>query len=116
MSIRLDLLKKVKEITASGLPFMEGKEKSSLVEGALYKITNVGYLVAEDNKEFVVIADEDNFYFGGSVVTDAFKKLEAALTEEEFQEILQEGIEIKISKKMSKAKRGYTAVEFFPGE
>jgi hypothetical protein len=65
--IRTDLLKKVKDITASGLPFMEGKEKSALVEGALYKITNVGYLISDENKEFVVLADEDNFYFGGSV-------------------------------------------------
>jgi hypothetical protein len=112
--IRTDLLKKVKDITASGLPFMEGKEKSALVEGALYKITNVGYLISDENKEFVVLADEDNFYFGGSVVTDAFKKLEATVTEDELAELLSEGIEIKISKKMSKAKRSYTTVEFFP--
>lgn len=114
--MKIELLAKVREITASGLPFMEGREKAELVEGALYLITNYGYLVSETGNEYVVLGDEDNFYYGGQVVTDAFKKLEKALTEEELKEVIEEGIEIKVSKKISKTKRKYTTCEFFPKE
>lgn len=120
--LRIDLLNKVKEITSSGLPFMEGKEKSEMVENKLYVIKHFGYLEGADEKtgelkEFVVLADESNFYFGGSVVTDSFKKLEKALDEKEINEILESGLEMKISKKTSKAnRRKYTSCEFFPDE
>lgn len=112
--INLDVLKsKVKEITASGLPFMEGKEKIELEDGMLFVVKNYGYLESEDG-DFVVIADETSFAFGGSVVTDAFKKLDAAIDGTEIEELLKDGIEIEISKKTSKNKRSYTTCEFFP--
>ena len=41
---KIELLKKVKEITASGLPFMEGKDKVRLTDGMLYVVKNYGYL------------------------------------------------------------------------
>ena len=112
--INLDVLKsKVKEITASGLPFMEGKIKIELEDGMLFTVKNYGYLESEDG-DFVVIADDTSFAFGGSVVTDAFKKLDVAIDGTEIEELLKDGIEIEISKKTSKNKRAYTTCEFFP--
>lgn len=111
---KLDLIRKAKEITMSGLPFMEGKEKTELGNGQLYCVKEYGYLKSEDG-DFVVVADEKTFAFGGSVLTDNFRKLEDQLTESEISELLADGIEILITKKKSKVnKREYTACEFFP--
>lgn len=113
---KLELIKKAKEITASGLPFMEGKEKIELGDGLLYVVKEYGYLKNEDG-DFVVIADETTFAFGGSVITDNFRKLEAQLKETEISQLLADGIEILIKKKQSpKSKRNYTVCEFFPQE
>jgi hypothetical protein len=112
---KLDLIKKAQEITASGLPFMEGKQKVELEDGSLYVVKNYGYLESEDGN-FVVVADDTTFAFGGSVVTDAFKKLDASLDGSEIEELLKDGIEIGIKKKKSKNKRDYTTCEFFPKE
>lgn len=110
-----ELIKKAQEITASGLPFMEGKDKVELEDGGLYIVKNYGYLESEDG-DFVVLSDETTFAFGGSVITDNFKKLDASLDGTEIEELLKEGIEIAIKKKISKGKRSYTVCEFFPKE
>jgi predicted Mrr-cat superfamily restriction endonuclease len=110
---KLDLIKKMKEITASGLPFMEGKEKVELDEGLLYVVKDYGYLESEDG-EFVVIADDTTFAFGGSVITETFKKLDESMSKEDIAELLAYGIEMLIKKKKSKNKRDYTVCEFFP--
>lgn len=112
----LDLIKLAKEITASGLPFMEGKEKGELKEGETYKVKEYGYLECSDNGKFVVIADDTHFYFGGSIVTDNFVKLDGALNDGEIKELLAEGIEIKVAKRKSKGGRTYTTCEFFPND
>ena len=112
---KLELIKKAQEITASGLPFMEGKEKVELEDGSLYVVKNYGYLESEDG-EFVVLADDTTFAFGGSVITDTFKKLDATLDGTEIAELLADGIEIGIKKKKSKNKRDYTTCELFPQE
>jgi hypothetical protein len=119
MSKNLDLIKLAREITASGLPFMEGKEKGELKEGETYKVKEYGYLESSENgetKQFVVIADDKHFYFGGSIVTDNFKKLDGALNDGEIKELLTEGIEIKVAKRKSKGGRTYTTCEFFPND
>lgn len=105
---------KANEITASGLPFMEGKEKIELMDGSLYVVKQYGYLESTDG-DFVVVADDTTFAFGGSVITENFKKLDEQFTSEEITELLKEGIEMEITKKKSKTnKRDYTVCEFFP--
>lgn len=108
-----DLIQQAKEVTASGLPFMEGKEKIELKDGSTFKVKNYGYLNSEDG-DFVVIADDNYFAFGGSVVTDSFKKLDDSMSGDSIAQLLDHGIEIKIIKKKSKNKREYTTCEFFP--
>jgi hypothetical protein len=114
MSINLkDIISKAKEITASGLPLMEGKEKTDLADGEIFVVKEYGFLEG-DNGDFVVIADDSNFAYGGSIVTEAFKSLDENLTVEEIEQLLIEGIPMKVSKKKSKNGRKYTACEFFP--
>jgi hypothetical protein len=113
--LNLDLLSKVREITASGLPFMDGKEKLELANGSTFIVRHFGFLEG-DNGDFVVIADDNYYAFGGSIVTEAFKKLEGALSEQEIEQLLNAGLPVKIAKKKSKGGRQYTSCEFFPKE
>jgi len=109
----MDLKSKIKEITASGLPLMEGKEKTDFADGDIYTVKEYGYLEG-DNGEFVVVAGDKTFAYGGAVVTEAFKNLDNQLTPDEINDILSEGITMKLSKKKSKNGRKYTSCEFFP--
>lgn len=109
------LINKAREITATGLPFMEGKEKVELSDNEVFTVKQYGYLKSEDG-DFVVIADDKTFAFGGSILTDAFNQLDSKLQDSERNELLLNGIPLKISKKKSKNGRNYTACEFFPKE
>lgn len=109
-----DIISQVKEITASGLPFMDGKEKVALEDGDLYTVKNYGYLTSADG-DFVVVADDTTYAFGGSIVTEAFTKLDAKIDGTQIAELLKDGIPMKISKRKSESsKRNYTVCEFFP--
>ena len=114
-----DLIKKVSEITESGLPFMEGKEKLSVEGDILGKVLTVddyGYLNGEEG-EYVVISLREyphNFIYGSSVVTQAFKKLDSQLNEEEKAMLLEQGLTFKLTKLISANKRKYTKITFFP--
>lgn len=112
---KMDLIKKAQELTASGLPFMDGKDKVSLEDGMIYVVKNYGYLESEDG-EFVVVADDTTYAFGGSLITESFKKLDEHLDGTDIEELLKDGIEIGIKKKKSKNKRDYAVCEFFPKE
>ena len=120
------LIKQAQEITASGLPFMEGKEKLE-VEGAILNsiltVAEYGYMEGineqtGDKEDYVVIALKEypkNFIYGSSVVTQAFKTLEAKFDEDSLQTLLDFGITFRLSKQISKTtKRKYTKIEFFP--
>ena len=113
-----ELIAKIKEVTYNGLPFMEGKEKGELTMGKVYTITNYGYLTGDDGDFICFITKEEpqEFYFGGSILTDSFNKLENTFSEDEMATLLNTGIEVVFTKKKSKNKREYTACEFFPSE
>lgn len=112
------IIAKAKEITQSGLPFMEGREKGEMdrLVGEVYTIKEYGYLEGEDGEFVVFLVEEDkeNFYFGGSVITDNMKKLDDVLKEDEIAELLETGITILCEKKKSKNKRDYVKCTFFP--
>lgn len=118
--MNIDLLKVLaKEITASGLPFMEGKEaiedKGVILNNTL-TVDDYGFLEGEDG-EYVVIAIKEypqNFIFGGSIVTEAFKKLESKVSEEGIKELIDYGLTFKLEESISKNKRKYTKITFFP--
>ena len=118
------LIKQAQEITTSGLPFMTGKEKIE-VEGALLdsKLTvdEYGFLerTNEDGlkEEYVVVTCKEypqHFFYGSSVVTQAFKMLESKFDGDNLHAILEYGLTFKLTKQISKNKRKYTKIEFFP--
>lgn len=122
MSINVKALKqRVQELTVNTLPFMEGKELMEL-KGDLFNhiltVDDYGYLEGE-NGEFIVITTKEypsHFFFGSSVITEAFKKLDNEFTADELKAILddEEGLTFKVEEKVSKNKRKYKNITFFP--
>ena len=93
--------KAMKMNSGNGIEFMANKNKGDFIKG--------------ENGEYVVfVIDEisDEFFFGGSVLTEDMKKF----TEEEKAEIIENGLPVKFTQRKSKNKRPYTAVEFYPEE
>lgn len=112
------LIVKAKEVTSHGLPFMQGKEKEEINMGMIYNINEYGFLQGETGDDFVVFTTKeytDKFFYGGSVVTQKIKDLEANLNANEIAQLLEHGIEIIFVQKVSKNKKKYTTCEFFPG-
>lgn len=113
------LINEVTQITASGLPFMEGKEKLEVKGNILNNILTVddyGFLEGEEG-EYVVIALKEypnNFIYGSSVVTQAFKTFDEKFNEEEKTFLLEKGLTFKLSEMLSKNKRKYIKIVFFP--
>lgn len=115
-----ELIAKAKEITLSGLPFMEGRNKGEMdnLIDKIVTITDYGFM-NDDGKEYACfICDEypDFFFFGGGVLTDSLQKLDDVLTDNEVAELLQNGIPTYFEKKKSKNKREYTKCTFFPNQ
>jgi hypothetical protein len=113
------LMSEVSSITASGLPFMEGREKLEVKGDVLNNVLTVedyGYLEGDEGEYVVITLSEypENFIYGSSVVTQAFKKLDEKFDEETRLEILKHGLTFKLSEKVSKSKRKYTCITFFP--
>ena len=113
------LVDEVSQITASGLPFMEGKEKLEVKGDVLNNTLTVddyGFLEGEEG-EYVVIALKEypqHFIYGSSVVTQAFKTLDEKFNEEQKAFLLNKGLTFKLSEMLSKNKRKYTKIVFFP--
>lgn len=114
-----NLINEVSQITASGLPFMEGKEKIEVKGDILNKVLTVdeyGYLEGEEG-EYIVIALKEypnHFIYGSSVVTQAFKTLDEKFNDEQKAFLLEKGLTFKLNEMMSKNKRKYTKIIFFP--
>ena len=114
-----DLIKQAQEVTMSGLPFMDGKEKLEVTGEVLNNTLTVddyGYLEGDDG-EYVVISLKEypnHFIYGGSVVTDAFKKLESKVGAESMAQLIQYGLTFRLSELVSKNKRKYVRISFFP--
>lgn len=120
-----NILAKVKEVTASGLPFMEGREKGDLDKliGETITITDYGFMeqidkdgVVKEYVAFILKEDDENFFFGGQVLTDSMKKIEDSLTDKEIEKLLENGIPVALGKKKSKNNREYTTCNFFPNQ
>lgn len=100
----------------NSLPFMEGRKKGEMqrIVGTTVTITDYGFLQDENEKEyicFVVKEDPENFYFGGAVLTDNMKELD---TDGYKEEITFNGLPVFFDKKMSKNKKEYVTVTFYP--
>lgn len=110
LSIRERMLKEMN----NELEFMNGREKGDQSLNTETTIIDYGYLNAEDGEFICYLTKESDseFFFGGSVLTEKFKKLEMMFTEEEIQEALKDGIEVIFEQKKSKNRRNYIDVKF----
>ena len=106
--------KAMKMNSGNGIEFMANKNKGEMMElyDRVCTIRNYDFIKGEDGEYVVFVIDEinDEFFFGGSVLTDDMKKF----TEEEKQEVIENGLPVKFTQIKSKNKRPYTAVEFYP--
>ena len=114
-----ELIKQAQEVTKSGLPFMDGREKLEITGEVLNNILTVddyGYLDGDDGNYVVISLKEypKHFIYGGSVVTDAFKKLEEKIGAENMAQLIQHGLTFRLSELISKNKRKYVRISFFP--
>ena len=113
MSNIAEILKKVKTELSSGLPFMEGREKGSLVHDMEFTISEFGFLTDNERNEeyvsFLLKEDTEHFYFGGGVVTEKLKQIKNVLSDEELKTLKLEGLKVRFELKKSKDKnREYT--------
>lgn len=107
----MSLKEKVKSFKKEGIAFMQGKEKGELTElfDRVVTVRNYDFIHGDDGEYLVFIIDEDenNFYFGGSVLTSNFKEFD----KDDKKEIIENGLKIKLQNKKGK-KHNYTSVEY----
>lgn len=111
----MDLRERVK-LLANTLPCMENREKGNIdtLTGSTVTIRDYGFLKDEHDKDYVAFVVDENskeFFFGGQVLTGQLQELDA----ENYKPTIQkDGLPVLLGKKMSKAKREYTTVTFYP--
>jgi len=100
-----------------GVDFMEGREKGDLSKlfDTNVVIDNIGSITdkesGKDYAVFTVKGNKNQFFFGGSVITDKF----AQFDESDIEEIQSEGLPARFTTVQTKnGKRNYTNVEFYP--
>jgi hypothetical protein len=101
----------------SGIEFMEGRTNGDIAEITKEQVTirEYDFLKDDDNKDYLVFTVdgvEDKFFFGGSVVSEKFKKFD----EYDKDEINRKGLPAVFYKRKSKNRRDYTDIIFFPSE
>lgn len=118
MAINLNLIKKIQEISNTGLEIMNGREKGDVQDliDDVVVVNNYEFGKGEqgDYVVFTVIDNDTEFFFGSSVVTENFLALDNMLSDEEKQELLKTGLEMSIHQKKSKNNRKYLYNIFFP--
>ena len=116
--INQNIIAQIKGITSTGLPFMEGLDKGETAEilGQIVNVIEYGYMKGDDGEYVVFTTKEypDNFFYGSSVTTESFKKLVEKVEEKTLQGVLEFGLPCKFTELMSKNKRKYIRVIFYP--
>lgn len=107
----MNLREKVRSFKKEGIKFMEGREKGDLSDlfDRVVTVRDYDFISGDDGEYLVFIVDEDknNFYFGGSVLTNDFKQFD----EENKKELQEVGLPIKLFTKKGK-KHNYTCVDY----
>lgn len=111
----MNLRERAKQL-GNNLPLMENREKADLtaISDKVVTIDQFGFMKDEHEKEYVVFTikeDRKNFYFGGQVLTEDLQTLE---TDGYREEIEKNGLPVLLERKMSKNKREYTKVTYYP--
>ena len=107
------LQERVKELTKK-LSIMEGKAKgdNTEVDGKIVTINDFDIIKGENDYAVYTVKEiDDTFFFGGMVLTEHLKQLEA----EGYKEAIQkEGLRMMLKECKSKKGRTYYSVEFEP--
>ena len=103
--------------SGKGIEFMEGRTKGEteeLLTLGTVTIRDYAFIEGTEGEYAVFVVDEikDEFFFGGSVITQNLR----SFSEEEHEEVKSEGLPVKFEQRKSKAKRNYIGVEFYPEE
>lgn len=112
----MSLREKATQLNAgNGIAFMEGRTKGDFdsLAGKIVEVVDYDFLHGDDGDYIVFITkqNEKEFYFGGMVMTDNFKKFDTA----DKKEIQKEGIPCQFEKRKNKTgKREYMAITFYP--
>ena len=111
----MNLLERVKKDMRATSSLMDGRIKGEVKTETVYVVKDFAILNdKKNNSEYTVFVSEgspNNFYFGGTVVTDKFKRIIELVTDEELDELKKEGIPVMFIMKKSKNKRNYMDME-----
>ena len=110
----MSILNKVKKQMEKQANVMEGRTKGEVKELTAYVIKDFTILKdKEDNQycAFIVDGNDEEFFFGGTVVTDKLIRIKEMLTDEELSELKKEGLPVMFVGKKSKNKRTYIDME-----
>ena len=112
----MSILEKVKKQMEKQANVMEGRTKGEIKELTAYLIKDFTILKDKDTgneySAFIVEGNDEEFFFGGSVVTDKLKRICDMLTDEELAELKKEGLPVMFVGKKSKNKRKLMIEEF----
>ena len=111
----MSILEKVKKQMEKQSNVMDGRTKGEIKELTAYLIKDFTILkdknTGADYSAFIVDGNEEEFFFGGAVVTDKLKRITDLLTDSELEELKKEGIPVMFVSKKSKLKRNYMDME-----
>jgi hypothetical protein len=115
MALSINIQDLIKKEFQAGLPFMDGREKGSLVTEMEVHITDFGFLKEEETGEqyvaFNLKEDDNHFYFGGNIITEKMKTISNLLNDKQLEELQREGLKVIFIKRSSKNKRDYMDME-----
>ena len=111
----MSILEKVKKQMEKQANVMEGRTKGEIKELTAYLIKDFTILKDKNTDSeysaFIVEGNDEEFFFGGAVVTDKLKRITDLLTDSELEELKKEGIPVMFVTKKSKNKRNYMDME-----
>ena len=111
----MSILEKVKKQMEKQVNVMEGRTKGEIKELSAYLIKDFTILKDKNTDSvysaFIVEGNDEEFFFGGEVVTDKLKRITDLLTDSELEELKKEGIPVMFVTKKSKNKRNYMDME-----
>ena len=116
MSKQTEAMKARAKKFSAQLELMENRKKGDLQNLISETVTIIDYGFLKDEKGsdyivFITNEDKENFYFGGMVLTQNVKELDAEFFGDT---IRKEGLPCKFGEKRSKNKMVYTTCEFYP--
>ena len=111
----MSILEKVKKQMEKQANVMEGREKGKIKELTAKLIKDFTILkdknAGNEYTAFIVEGNDEEFFFGGAVVTDKLLRIKEMLTDEELDELTKEGLHVMFVGKKSKNKRTYIDME-----